>query len=491
MMKKILIFAVVLSLLAPAAALADTEFSLGGFIKLDSYWDSTQNGKNMNGVPARNNDTAYHHGNLRFTAQGSRINFTIKGPEVLGAKLTGFIEMDFDSCTDVGSISNSPGSQSASNNYVPRMRHAMFRLNWPGETELMFGQYWSMFCDWFIESAEDGPFQLTGTPTARIPQIRFTQGFLGDWHAAGLVGLANGYGEFSYSSNANTSVGAATNPYNTSTTPGADAEVPQIQGQLKYAHDWWGQAAYYGHPTPFTASVTAGWQRYVQRNGSVTVGTLDAPNVSSNNLNGTPIAAYMPHTYFSPWMVQGALFIPVIPTHSANLAGTAHLLIQPWVGQGVNQFGMTGDSTGVFKLAGGTSIKNALVDEELVKRWGGLVEGQYWFTNQWFINAAYGYTGVFGIDQSNINVPGVGTVQQYAYNQPFSQMRSIQQVDATLWYRPIAALKFGLQYSYVHTQFLEDAYPGIGGNPASFATSGSLTNKADEHRVEFVGFFYF
>ena len=46
-MKKILIFAVVLSLLVPAAAFADTEFSLGGYIKLDTFWDSTQNGKNI------------------------------------------------------------------------------------------------------------------------------------------------------------------------------------------------------------------------------------------------------------------------------------------------------------------------------------------------------------------------------------------------------------------------------------------------------------
>src|SRR5208337_59738 len=108
MMKRILIFAVVLSLLVPAAAFAATEFSLGGYIKLDTYWDSTENGKNINATPNRNNDPSFHHGNLRFTAQGSRFNFTIKGPEVLGAKLTGFIEMDFDSDTGQSSVSNAP-----------------------------------------------------------------------------------------------------------------------------------------------------------------------------------------------------------------------------------------------------------------------------------------------------------------------------------------------------------------------------------------------
>ncbi|MFZ0052084.1 MAG: hypothetical protein WAK96_09925, partial [Desulfobaccales bacterium] len=147
-MKRILIFAVVLSLLVPAAAFAATEFSLGGYIKLDTFWDSTDNGKNMNTPPARNNDKSgataagtllanpnSHHGNLRFTAQGSRFNFTIKGPDVLGAKLTGFIEMDFDSSTNTATT--------ASQAYTPRLRHAMFRLNWPGDTELIFGQYWS------------------------------------------------------------------------------------------------------------------------------------------------------------------------------------------------------------------------------------------------------------------------------------------------------------------------------------------------------------
>ena len=36
----------ILALLAPSIALAATEFSLGGFIKLDTFWDSTQEGKN-------------------------------------------------------------------------------------------------------------------------------------------------------------------------------------------------------------------------------------------------------------------------------------------------------------------------------------------------------------------------------------------------------------------------------------------------------------
>ena len=468
MMKKILIFAVVLSLLAPAAVFAATEFSLGGYIKLDTFWDSTDNGKNINGAVPRNNDPSNHHGNFRMTAQGSRFNFTIKGPDVLGAKLTGFIEMDFDSCTDVGSVSNAPGGASASNNYVPRLRHAMFRMNWPGETELIFGQYWSMFCDWFPEVAEDGPFQVTGVPTARLPQIRFTQGFACDWKVAGLIGEPNNDAAF-----------FSGNPYNTTVNNGNSTETPQIQGQLKYAHDWWGKAAFYGNPIPFTASITAGWQRNMTRFASGQ--TLVFSNLATTN------TAQWANTYVSPWMVQGSFFIPVIPTHSNDLAGTAHLLVQPWIGQGVNAFGMAGDSCNVFKLNTIHGSTWQTYDAELLKRFGLMAEAQYYFTNQWYINAAYAITAAF-----NYHEPwsaAYGTVAGAV-----GQVRSMQQVDATLWYQPVKALKFGLQYSYAHCEYLVDAYVN-GGVPqngvAATAAQGRDRDLADEHRVEFVGFFFF
>ncbi len=469
-MRKILIFAVVLSLLVPAAAFADTQFSLGGYIKLDTFWDSTQNGKNINTPPLRNNDQTgggtFHHGNLRFTAQGSRFNFTIKGPDVLGAKLTGFIEMDFDNSTSTAITSSQA--------YVPRLRHAMFRLNWPCDTELLFGQYWSMFCDWFPEVAEDGPMQVTGIPTFRLAQIRLTQGFAGDWKVAALVGQAqNDSGIFSG------------NPYDTSasTNNGGEAETPQIEGQVKYSHDWWGKAAFYGHPIPFTASITAGWQRNVATANTAALGVVGAGIQPGE-------AVWYGHTYVSPWMIQGSLFIPIIPTHSDDLAGTAHLLVQPWIGRGVGAFGMGGDTTNVFKFSSNLNGFK-VADVETLDRFGALVEAQYYFTNQWFLNAAYGVTAAFNFNEANQFVPGLGSVPQYLYNNA-NQIRSMQQVDATLWYQPIKALKFGLQYSYAHAQYLLDAYPG-GAVPVWGQTGslGKLSDLADEHRVEFVGFFYF
>ncbi len=177
-MKKTILVLVVLALLVPAAAFAATEFSLGGFIKLDTFWDSTQNTKNALTAIARNNDQLYHHGLFGMTAQGSRFNFTIKGPKLWGATTTGFIEMDFDGSGDA--------RQSNTHSYALRLRHAMFRLNWP-ETELMFGQYWGMFSEFVPEATGDADMMFHGWTFQRTPQIRLTQKFAGAWTIAGAI----------------------------------------------------------------------------------------------------------------------------------------------------------------------------------------------------------------------------------------------------------------------------------------------------------------
>ena len=95
-MRKIIILAVALALLVPASAFAATEFSLGGFIKLNTFWDSTQNNSNLTNPVDRDNDDSFHHGRFNMKAQETRFNFTIKGPKLWGAQTTGFLEMDFD-----------------------------------------------------------------------------------------------------------------------------------------------------------------------------------------------------------------------------------------------------------------------------------------------------------------------------------------------------------------------------------------------------------
>ena len=65
----------------------------------------------------------------------------------------------------------------------------------------------------------------------------------------------------------------------------------------------------------------------------------------------------------------------------------------------------------------------------------------------------------------------------------------------TLWYRPIQAIKFGLQYSYAAANYFAYAYPtGQSRRRAGRSAAANNVNRSnfgDDHRVEFVGFFYF
>ncbi|HEY9072544.1 MAG TPA: hypothetical protein VIN67_00305, partial [Desulfobaccales bacterium] len=454
------VLAVALALLAPASAFAATEFSLGGFIKLNTFWDSTQNNLNLTNAVARDNNASFHHGRFNMASQETRINFTMKGPKLWGAQTSGILEMSFDGATDNASVSSSGTWQA-------RVRLAMFRLNWP-ETELMMGQYHSILATWQVDAAELSALEATGTVTARLPQIRLTQKFAGDWSVAGMLGLPN---------NANLT---NADPYGAGTGGnGADAETPQLQGVVKYEHDWWGKAAYFGVPAPFAAWVAAGWQRNINRAASSTLAEFGQDNYAFSKGN------LINQRFVNPWMVQGALFIPVVPTHSVNLAGTASILTQWFVGQGVEAFGVTGNASNLYK-----EQANGTFDPSLLNRFGGFVEGEYYFTNQWYLNAAYGISRAFGVSRNDVAflASGAGTTASpYAAS---DQFRTMQQVDATLWYRPIQALKFGVQYSFAHSDYFQ-RMPSAANFAGATVGTPNYTNAGNEHRVQFVGLFFF
>ncbi len=458
MKKKTILLLLVLSLaLLPAVALAQTEFSLGGFIKLDSWWGSTQAAKNLNTAIARNNDINFHHGKFNMTSQGSRFNFTIKGPKLWGATVTGFIEMDFDQTAD---------NRTSSHSYIPRLRHAMFRLNWP-ETELLFGQYWSMFCEYYPESVQDGPYMFHGVPTARLAQIRVTQKFLGSWTVAGLIGVGT-----------DTSDGDRTDALGTASLNAQSSETPQVQAKIAFEQDVWGKAPFYGKPRGFVAQIVAAWQRtnYRNNNGAAVAGMVFG---QSRYFNQNIFVR--DHQYLDPWMVQGTLFIPVIPTYSANLAGTASVTAQWYIGQGLAAFGETRDADNTwFHRIRGNAFE---YDRTLMKAFGGYVQGQYYFNNQWYTNITWGVQRHYGIDRDPLAYATAAGATQIGSD----QTKCWWELDATLWYRPITAIKFGLQYAYSRTDWLQIAGPTI--NAAAGARK--VTDNGEDHRVQFVGLYFF
>jgi hypothetical protein len=439
---------------------------------METDWDSFggQN-KNLAAPVARNNDANFQHGRLKFTANSTRINMTMKGPKLWGAQLTGFIEVDFDAnggTTTVGQDTLTTGAL--------RLRHAMFRLNWP-ETELMIGQYWGYFSEFTPETAHDSGCQFMGSPTQRLAQIRLTQKFLGAWTVSGMIGKPY--------DNLTDDIGA------NNLANGESTETPQVQIKGSFEQDLWGKAAFYGVPRGFTAQVGAGYQRTRFRSGAFPT-TASFNTIGQNQLVGlttTGAFAYQQRDQqnLDNWIVMGSLFIPVIPTYSANLAGTASLSTQWYVGQGLTVFGegIGTQSMEVFQ----SRIGNVLsYDRVLVPRYGGFIQGQYYFTNQWFVNLNWGMSKAFPLPQSRSAVAVTAQNLEGRDIAFASDMYKLwQQYNLTLWYRPIQSLKFGVQYSYVRTDWLQKA------GPATTAAPGAarVTDLGEDHRVMFAGFFYF
>ncbi len=146
-----------------------------GFVKNDIFFDSRQTvaareghfllypkEEELDPVGADINAKA----NFNMLSIQSRARVLVKGPDVLGAKLSAFLE---------GAFFGANGSDA--NEF--RLRHAFVKLTW-ANNQLLIGQYWHPL---FITHDFPGTVSFnTGapfTPFSRNPQIRFTH-FMGN-----------------------------------------------------------------------------------------------------------------------------------------------------------------------------------------------------------------------------------------------------------------------------------------------------------------------
>ena len=489
-MKKFAAFLALVALLTlPASVMAakSGDFELGGYIKLLAYWESTNSvNKNISWVNTRNNARyPAHDGHTRFTAQETRFNFKIKGPEVWGAKTQGYIELDFDP--------NQDGRQSASQSYTPRLRHAWFRMDWPGGWQVLMGQYWGVFCNFYPETVNSGPMQFHGQATQRIPQIRVSYS-TGPWKFAALMGVA--YDPGAGAENAAAAFGTLPGTFPGGTYGNALGQrgiMPQFGAQIEFEKDFYGKAAFYGRPRGFVANVSAGVQR-TKYDGGVIAGAF---TWGQNNFQGGGFG-FINNETLTPWAVQATLFIPILPTQTKDLKGTASVTAQFYVSHGPNFWGNGLDSdnsyfvfdhfSGTFEganiLGANGVLAMPIYKRRLQQRYGGYIQGQYYINNEWFVSYVYGFSKAYGVTQSQngavANWFGGVNPNGYEYLSQDDQTRDIQEHNVSLFYRPIKNFKFGLGYSYIKTNWFQ------------ITTVGSReTRLGDNHRVQFCGVFYF
>jgi hypothetical protein len=498
------------------AATKPGDWDLGGYIKLETFWDSTQMGKNLNTPALRRNAVQPNRvGRLNFTSQSTRFNFTIRGPSVFGAKTVGYIEMDFDQQGDA--------RQSASNSYIPRMRHAWFRMDWPGGWSLLMGQYWGMFCNFYPETIQDGPFQFHGQATQRIPQIRLSYK-TGPWTFSGLVGKnydPSGDNVLGLYAN-NTLIGSQAGAVNVggAALTGQRSNFPQFGGQVQYEKDLWGKAGSGGRPRGFVANVSAGITRINYQGGSLagaaTWGGVP-PNIGAVTFRGDQYDAIgaanlaVNNQTLIPWVVQATLFIPLMTTTTQNLKNTANITAQFYIGQGLSFIGNDTDANNSWfrydnpgnRWSAGTAwapgVQAPIFAElnyrrQLTKKYGGYIQGQYYFNNQWYVSYAYGFAKPYGVSQSrNGALPfmDVANIEGYDYASLTDQTRMWQEHCATLFYRPIKAFKFGLGYSFVQTDYFQITSGAGGFGTATANGSYRQTRTGQNHSVRFAGWFFF
>ncbi|MDP3183571.1 MAG: hypothetical protein Q8M54_12255, partial [Desulfobaccales bacterium] len=301
---------------------------------------------------------------------------------------------------------------------------------------------------------------------------------------------------------ANGAVGWVTN------LPGETSETPQLQAKVGYEKDLWGKAAFYGTPRGFVAQVAYAWQRTRYRPfvmaGHTTFGDngyqfLGAPIGITNQVQNR-------QQYLNPWIVQGTLFIPVLATTTANLAGTASLTAQWYIGEGTDFVGEGINNQNSYLVFQSRGTQNAVTsnmyERRLNKRYGGYIQGQYYFTNQWFTNFVWGMSKSYDVPRSRSAdaVSAANNPEGYRIAMPADLINFWQNFNVALWYRPIQALKFGLQYSYEMTTYFQRTQSagalGIGtNNPGAVVLTApggpSITNLGENHRIMFAGFFYF
>jgi hypothetical protein len=482
-MKKIFLIALAVAVLftLPLTAQAKTEFELGGYIRLDSMWSSSNaQSYTLSNYVARDNVANVGHGKFLMNANASRFNLTIKGPELWGGKVTGFIEMDFD-----GQVTTTTANQSLTTNAAgtttvnasqrttnsasfnqaqPRLRHAMFKINW-SEQELLFGQYWSINSELIPDTADSGGYCLYGATQLRIPQIRYTQKF------------GNGFdGSLAIESPQNGRWGLDVDT--TNNLEGETSETPMVEAKARFEQDLYGKAAWYGKPRGFYVGLGTGYFR--SRNQPVNF-LNTAAGTTWNTLGQTgfvsPIAQMTVNNmrYHDHWLFLLENFTPIIPTVSKDLAGTLGLAHQWWVGQGVSAWRLDLPGNDRFYAFNGNVNNNAATpgyDMSFIKRYGGWAQLQYYWTNEIFTNANFGFEKAFGFNNArDVSAPG-----GFSYANPiaFDPIRTVWRAGVTQWYRPVAAVKFGLQYTWSKVDYFQ--FTTVPANGNGFSNQSNVHN---------------
>ncbi len=176
-----LIYIVIIYIFSFSSLISQSDINLGGFIRLDSYYDTRQvQGIRDNVLMLypkniklnKNNEDINAKSSMHYSSILTRINAKFTNKKFLDARASGFLEAEFIGQNDL-------------NTNVLKLRHAYFDLDW-NTSKLTIGQTWHPM---FVSDIMPRALAFIMLPIIQNPQIKYQHRFNDDFYitAAALM----------------------------------------------------------------------------------------------------------------------------------------------------------------------------------------------------------------------------------------------------------------------------------------------------------------
>lgn len=403
--------------------------TLYGFVEADSIYDSTRslNDTAGNSLIARAGTAAGDNPRVTFGARNSRIGLRLKAPEFHGVRATAQLESDFlgtqlPVSTYSNGLSPSPyGTEAAYlTNPTFRIRHMNLKIETP-VVDLLFGQYWQLFGWQPLYNPTTVEIQgVAGEVYARTPQIRISK-TVKAYPVTFEIAVA------------------AVRPVQ------RDSGTPDGEAGLRLAIDSW------------TALQTVG-STGTQLSSLSIAGTGLLRHVAVNAFSPTGASVGDTTTDLTMGGATAEAFIPIIPATKDDKFTSFAVQGEFASGYGIADMytGLTG-GVGFPSPTKGTysaDIDPGIVTFDYAGKLHGIQWTSYLLGAQWYLPATDGKVFISGnyshMNSVNMHYYAVGTI-----GSPTSLMGSEDFYDVNLFFDPMPAVRFGLEYANTRTGYVD------------------------------------
>jgi hypothetical protein len=432
-MKKLVIVAIALLLAMPVlshagSATSKWDMTISGHALMLMSWNS-QDADARNGFrnAVRDNGTLEVRDNWRdnmnMDSQG-RLNFTVKGPDVFGAKTGGRVELDV------------LGAVNAFN-----LRHAYMTLDWANDT-ILIGNTWYGI----LQSVPNAGLSLESLPNPTVPTR--TQQIRWDHRFGKMVRTSFGIenpSEGGWGTGPTGATGAPANA-NGNRTNWSRSMYPGVYGLVEFKSDVCGKVG----PNSLTFGIAGQYNRIKFERGNFGAGTAQVAAARGTYSN----------TQENGWSAVTYFYVPIIPARANNNAGALGITGGVMAAQGSPMYGAAPYIRGAVA---------AVSDISKPKQYGLYGAFDVYVYNN--VHVAGLYTDSVTVGSSRWDNANPDTV------------RGTKLYNLALIYDPSPAMKFGVEYGRIHTQFA-GASVGLGN-----ANAGKRTGDLDMLRF-FAGYYF-